>query len=104
MAHGRVIIPADTAAASRPREDASHPARSRPRSGRRAQRRRSCPGAEDVSIGNVEIVSRNRDVVVILDRKSNGIGKAKVDLAILDQVIQPRRIRKTGEGYCCPPI
>ncbi len=44
--------------------------------------------AQDVGIGDVQIDARDGDVVVVLERQRDGVGKAQIDLAVAQQVVQ----------------
>ena len=56
------------------------------RPGGRAQRRCAGACAQNVGVGNVQIVAGNGDVVVVLDGQGERIRQAQIDLAILQQV------------------
>ena len=64
--------------------------------GGHAQRRLPGIGAQNIGIGDVEIVARDGDVVIILNRQCNGVGKAQVDFAVLQQVAQAHGIDEAG--------
>ncbi len=60
---------------------------------------RAGTSAENVGVGDVEVIARNGDVVVVLKRESYGIRKAEVNFAILDQIAEAHGVGKARLVY-----
>jgi len=58
----------------------------------RAEDSGSRPGAQDVGIGNIQRVARNGNVEVVLERQSDGVVERKIELAIVQKLVDSPRI------------
>ncbi len=82
------------AAGAQRRRRAAQRVRDQP--GGRAQWRCAGPRAQDVGVGDIQIVAGDGDVVVVLKSQRQRVREAQVDLAVLHQVGQAHRIGEAG--------
>ena len=51
-------------------------------------------GALDVSVGDGQVVARDRQIEIVLQRQINSVLQRDVEFAVANELLQPRRIRK----------
>ena len=56
----------------------------------------ACFGAPDVSIGNIQVVAGDGDIEIVFERERDGVIHGDVELAVVHELVNARRVREVG--------
>src|SRR5205807_4173853 len=71
---------------------------------RRTQNRSASTRAQDVGVSNIQRIAGDGDVEIVLERKRNGVIQREIELAIMHERIDARRVRQVRRSQMSRPV
>ena len=66
-----------------------------------AQRAAARLGAQNIGVGDVQVVARDGDVEIVLQSQRHRVVDGEIQLAVLHQLVNPRVLLRFGAGRLC---